>query len=333
MDEATSQANGSLVSVIIPTYNREKFLPECVRSVFDQTYRPIEIVVVDDGSTDGTLKVLKELAVEAGQKDGLFFASFTVPNGGAPRARNLGFEKSSGDYVVFLDSDDMFLPQKVSKQMVEMLKGGYDLVYSRNQRIDRDGRQIKMLSGRRLSQDSRDLFEYSWQTMCAIYKRSYVEKIGPWNESLPISQDWEYSIRAVLAEGSIGFLDEALQVYRYHEEGRIGDQKTLVSIKGKEVATWTVFWQIVTVNKLDDWLRNKYRKRLLYCASQYSLKGDVREFARLQNEMIKAGLIGRCSAFFWRIFLTGSSGKVVLAIYSRFQRVKKRMKRKTVSSG
>lgn len=101
--------NMKKISVIIPTHNREPFLKECIESVFDQTYNDFELIVVDDGSTDETEKLLESysqrlLFIKQKQK-------------GPSSARNLGIKKSKGDWITFLDSDDLWLPKKLEFQM------------------------------------------------------------------------------------------------------------------------------------------------------------------------------------------------------------------------
>jgi glycosyltransferase involved in cell wall biosynthesis len=99
----------SLISVIIPTYNRSAFLKEAIESVLKQTYQPFELIVVDDGSTDDTAEVL---SCYAGK-----ISIFSIPHGGPSAARNHGIQAARGDYIAFLDSDDFWLPGKLAAQM------------------------------------------------------------------------------------------------------------------------------------------------------------------------------------------------------------------------
>lgn len=99
-----------LVSVIIPTFNRSKLVLRAINSVLDQTYREIEVIIVDDGSTDDTTEVLSRIV------DGRV-TFYKIPNSGAPAARNYGLEKSKGDYITFLDSDDEYYSEKIERQL------------------------------------------------------------------------------------------------------------------------------------------------------------------------------------------------------------------------
>lgn len=317
-----------LVSIIIPTYNRAHFLRECVESVFNQTYRPIEIVIIDDGSNDKTIELLTELEAEASQLEDIKLIWKSVDNGGAPRARNLGFNISAGEYIVFLDSDDMLLPEKVATQAKQLEGGLFDMVYARNQRLGLHGEMIKKLSGRALTNDSRDLFEYSWQTMCALYRRSYLEEVGPWNEKLVISQDWEYCIRCILCGGGIGYLNKALQLYRYHDSGRIGDQQTLKATQSKEAATLSIYNRIVETGKMDKWLKSVYTKRFQYCACQYGLNHDLENLQRVLNFLEKEELIDSRRKRILGWGLKRPYVAIFWFIYSRLQNLHKALSRR-----
>ena len=98
-----------LVSVVIPVFNGEKFITECLKSVYEQTYNNIEIIVVDDGSTDNSLVIIKDFP---GEKK-----IIQQKNGDVSLARNSGVENSSGDFIAFLDQDDKWQPIKLEKQI------------------------------------------------------------------------------------------------------------------------------------------------------------------------------------------------------------------------
>lgn len=100
-------AHHPLVSVIIPAYNRELYLAEAIESVFAQTYRSIELIVIDDGSIDRTAEVAKRYPI----------IYYYQPNGGIGAARNAGIALATGQFIAFLDSDDIWVPDKLTKQM------------------------------------------------------------------------------------------------------------------------------------------------------------------------------------------------------------------------
>jgi glycosyltransferase involved in cell wall biosynthesis len=98
-----------LISVIIPVYNAERYLAEAVESVLAQTYRPLEVIVIDDGSTDSSAAIIKKYA--------LLVTYFYQPNAGSSAARNRGVRFSKGEYLAFLDADDLWVEDKLELQM------------------------------------------------------------------------------------------------------------------------------------------------------------------------------------------------------------------------
>ena len=112
-----------LVSIIIPTYNRKKTIKKAIESCLNQTYENIEVIVVDDGSSDGTESVLKKI------KDTRFKYFVLKQNKGACYARNYGIKKAKGEYISFNDSDDFYRPDKIEKQMNNLNKSKSDMDY------------------------------------------------------------------------------------------------------------------------------------------------------------------------------------------------------------
>ncbi|PIZ44424.1 hypothetical protein COY31_02670, partial [Candidatus Wolfebacteria bacterium CG_4_10_14_0_2_um_filter_39_18] len=112
------------VSIIIPAYNAASFIGDSVRSALTQTYPNKEIVVVDDGSTDDTRAILEEY-IKSGQ-----IKYFYQENKGPAAARNLGIKNSSGEFIAFLDADDVWLPEKLKKQIDLFKNPKVGLVYS-----------------------------------------------------------------------------------------------------------------------------------------------------------------------------------------------------------
>ena len=113
----------ALVSVIIPVFNGEKYIRCAIDSVLEQDYKPIEIIVIDDGSSDATLEILRDLGNE--------ISIYHQPNKGSAAARNLGIRMAKGSYIAFLDADDYWFPGKISAQMEALLATGCKMAFSR----------------------------------------------------------------------------------------------------------------------------------------------------------------------------------------------------------
>jgi len=184
-----------LVTTIIPVYNRPQMLLEAVQSVLNQTYRPIEVVISDDGSTDSAGQVADELA--AANPDTIRVVH--NPNRGAGPARESGRQLARGEFVQYLDSDDLLLPSKFDI-MVKALRDHPECgaAYGYIRFCPEDGPpkpEPYKWSGRRLP----TLFPWLlvdrwWNTDCPLFRRSVCDEVGPWTD-LRYSQDWEYDGR------------------------------------------------------------------------------------------------------------------------------------------
>ncbi len=123
------------VSVITPVYNAEEFLSETIESVLNQTYENFEFLLIDDCSTDSSAEMIREFA----EKDYRVKYIRLKENSGAAVARNKGLEKAQGRFIAFVDSDDKWYPQKLSKQLAFMEKNGKAFTYTKYERITEEG--------------------------------------------------------------------------------------------------------------------------------------------------------------------------------------------------
>jgi hypothetical protein len=185
----------ALVSTIIPVFNRRDLLREAVESVVSQTYRPIEIVIVDDGSTDDTGAAADALAREHGG----IIRAIHIPNGGAGRAREAGRVLSNGEFVQYLDSDDVLLPMKFELQ-VSALRERPDCgaAYGWTRERDAAGNRAS-LPRKRTGERIETMFPSMltsrwWDTPTPLYRSKVTDLAGPWT-SLREEEDWEYDCR------------------------------------------------------------------------------------------------------------------------------------------
>ena len=128
----------SLVSIITPSYNSSKFIKDCVASVFSQTYKNWEMIIVDDCSKDNSKEIIKELAA----KDKRIKPIFLEKNVGAAKARNVAIRQAKGKYVAFLDSDDLWNPKKLEKQLSFMYENEIAFSYTNYQFISENGEDL-----------------------------------------------------------------------------------------------------------------------------------------------------------------------------------------------
>ena len=164
---------GDLVSTIIPVYNRAGMIDEAVQSVLAQTYRPIEIILVDDGSTDDTGAELKRLE----QQHPDIIRAATRENGGPGLARETGRQLARGEFIQYFDSDDLLLPRKFEVQVAALQANSEcDIAYCRSSVIDQNGKTLRDPSkwtGRNFDTLFPSLLiDRWWHTHTPLYRRS-----------------------------------------------------------------------------------------------------------------------------------------------------------------
>jgi hypothetical protein len=205
-----------LVSTIIPVYNRAKMLREAVASVLAQTYRPIEIVIVNDGSTDDTAEVVDDLARQNSNE------VFTLhrPNSGPGVAREAGRQLARGEFVQYLDSDDVLLPRKFELQ-VAGLRAQPDCGVSYGKtRLGKQGGPPNQDPWKRTGESITRMFPSMlesrwWGTSTPLYRRRVTDEAGPWT-NLFNEEDWEYDCR-IAAQGTfLYYVEEFVSEEREH---------------------------------------------------------------------------------------------------------------------
>lgn len=212
-----------MVSIIVPAYNHENYVGECIESIINQTYNNIELIILNDGSKDKTMQAIKKYEEKCEER----FTNFLVidkENEGICKTLNRGIKESNGKYVCFLASDDMILSDKIKKQVnylqinediKELICNGY-IYYGDN--------KIKELFYKSIPKwtklSHKEIFKKS---LCGnffnpfgMYDREVFDKIGLFNESLNF-EDWDMHLRIVY-NYKIGYLDEPLFLYRRHEK-------------------------------------------------------------------------------------------------------------------
>lgn len=212
--------NNILISVVIPTHNRVDLLGRAIKSVQNQTYKNIEIIIVSDGSTDNT----KDFVDEKKKKDNRISYFEYFPAKGANVARNLGIEKSHGDYIAFLDDDDEWLPTKLEKQLSVFLSdSSIGLVYTGNNNIYVNEKITYIYEPCKNGDLSSDILRrnYIGSTSSVILKREVLEESGLFDDKLPARQDYDLWIR-ICQITRIGVVKEKLlNYYNYTNKKQI----------------------------------------------------------------------------------------------------------------
>lgn len=195
-----------LVSCIIAVYNGERYLPNALESVFAQTYRPLEIIVVDDGSTDGTPDIIAQY--------GRRIRHLRQPNAGAPAAHNAGLRLADGEFVAFLDADDLWLRTKLARQVARFSQRpelDYCVTYVQNFWMPALRRERVRFRDHRLSSP---IPGYVPQALLA--RVSCFQAVGRFDPSLKHSAKTEWFLRAARL-GAVGeILPDVLAYRRLH---------------------------------------------------------------------------------------------------------------------
>ncbi len=294
------------VSVIIPAYNCARYLPSTIESVLKQTYRDLEIVVVDDGSTDGTEAVLQSFGSSVRYLKGC--------HKGPAAARNHGIQASGGDYVAFLDADDWWLPEKLQQQLAEFEKDeAVGMVFSDVQVHFDDGTEIaSFLSSRPLASGGYVFDQYIKSkfilTSTVIVRRSCLERVGLFDESMLSLEDCDLLLR-LCYEYKVASVPSPL-VHRRQRAGNLTSNEDLgsqYSIRFHEKALGLPNLSPGRIREIQRQLSVAYLWRGVYCLSQgqmnecrrnllLSLKNDWNNRGALQTligSYIPAGLLNR----------------------------------------
>ncbi|MDD4153813.1 MAG: glycosyltransferase family 2 protein [Bacilli bacterium] len=207
------------VSVVIPMHNSEKFIERTIFSALKQTYQNLEIIVIDDNSSDGCVEMVKKIA------DDRIFVYENKTNKGSAYCRNYGIEKATGTYIAFLDSDDVWLVDKIEKQVLFMETRNID--FSFTQYYDY-GDEIKLISGPRVVGKFRMNFTNYLGTLTVMYNRKKLGKVSIPNS---IAKSTDYPLwRAIGRKSKAHILLEPLGIY-YRHPGSLSKVNTFQKIK------------------------------------------------------------------------------------------------------
>jgi glycosyltransferase involved in cell wall biosynthesis len=195
----TNPAINPHVSIIIPCYNASRWIEETLNSAIAQNYRPLEIIIIDDGSTDGSLQIIQYYAAQ--YHDLIRYEA--APHQGGCVARNRGFALSSGKYVMFLDADDFIKPETIAGQ-VETLDGRTDVIAACPWwNIEWTGNNWKIILPRAKQADDPIIDELRYGNFLPgpslLWSRNILENLGGWDETLWANQDGDLRLRARLA--------------------------------------------------------------------------------------------------------------------------------------
>jgi glycosyltransferase involved in cell wall biosynthesis len=206
------------VSVIIATYNNSQYITEAINSVLNQTYTAYEIIIIDDGSTDNTAEVLQPYLDQYQDQIKYYYQT----NQGVSKARNFGIEIATGEYVVFLDADDLFLPDKLASQVaVFQAKPYLGIVHSGWRLIKESGEKISDVKlwqyGHSLEIDLETWVVWKPVTISLMFKNSWLQNFGGFDTRWTHGEDIDLIMRLSLNGCRAQWLPKVTYCYRQHE--------------------------------------------------------------------------------------------------------------------
>lgn len=255
-----SRTSRHLVTVVMPTYNEEEFVEDAIVSVLRQSYDPVELIVVDDGSTDATI----ERATSYERQLRLL----TTPQEGASHARNMGASAANGEFLLFCDADDCLglsaIEGLAEEQMSVDSQRAISVCDWAYLMLDESCEWVKKSpSGSSFEPEKEDALG-AWISgrfypSCAVmWSRRLFDEIGGWDESLTANQDGDLVIRGLLSGGRIAKSDAGRSYYRQHDDGqRISDRRNKEAFRSR----WKVLRRVET-RLQDDGRLDTYRVEL-----------------------------------------------------------------------
>ena len=224
--------NNPLISVIIPAYNAEEFIAETLDSVLIQNYRPIEVIIINDGSTDRTAEIIKDYQLIKNSKfynsDEINLVYIFQENAGQSKARNAGIRAAKGKYIAFLDADDLWTPIKLERQMKYLESNSeISLVFGDMMIFDKEGILVDSAfkkygypecdkNGRVLNAFENLLDQNFISVGTVLLKKNCLEVSGYFDESIRYAEDYDLWLRITLKFG-IGCIPEIFRLKRMHD--------------------------------------------------------------------------------------------------------------------
>lgn len=220
-----------LVSVIIPTYNGGHYINDCLQSIINCTYPHLEVIIIDDHSSDNSYEILNQYVSQYPH----IIDVYHNPKVGAPAARNYGFQKSNGEYIQFLDVDDILSKKKIERQ-INALSQHRDSVSNCGWIHFTKVPDEQMYSPQMIDKDYEEPIDWlidSWtghgmgQTGCWLIPRELCEKVGGWDEGLIKNQDGNFFSRILMVSSRICFVEDSYVYYRKPTKNNISSNQSI----------------------------------------------------------------------------------------------------------
>ena len=248
------------ITVVIPTYNRYVLLKRAITSLYNQTYQPKEIIVVDDGSTDDTFQIKNDFPE---------ILYIYQENRGVSAARNVGIQKASCAWIAFLDSDDEFHPEKLQKQVAFHQQNPNILMSYTAERWIRNGKEVKVPKKyRKIGKDAfvENLSYCNIAPSSVLLHKNILDDVGLFNENLEVCEDYDMWLR-ITQKYEVGLINEKL-IYKY-----AGHDEQLGFRKGMDAMRVQVLEKLIKKSKNQKQI--EFLQRELEEKKRYNLKNKI----------------------------------------------------------
>lgn len=291
-------SNFPTVSIIIPLYNRIKLVGETLESVIAQTYSQWEAIVVDDGSTDGSYEYLEEKAKD---EERIKLFKRTREPKGAPTCRNIGLEKASGDYVIYLDSDDLLAPYCLEQRVSAMQQHpDHDFLVFPIQYFTHHIGDRHDIFFRYFYQDyiTSFLLKSHWITMSPIWKKEALMQLQGFDEQLACMQDGDLHLRALVAQMKFQVLRQAkvdgyLRTSDSYE--RISTQVDANKLDSKMLANEKMLALLIKKQLLSPIRNRMIAAHFLNISWNYRLQNKAQQARQVWRKTYERGMVNRWS--------------------------------------
>lgn len=260
-----------MISVVLPTYNGIDNIRKSIDSVLDQSYKDIELIIVDDCSTDGTGALVDEYAATHDN----VHVIHNEKNRKLPASLNIGFSYAKGDYYTWTSDDNYFAPEALARMYgIFQSDPNADIVYTDYYTIDSEDK----ITGEINHKDYTDIFSDNIIGACFLYKKEVHEKLNGYDEGLFLAEDYDFWIRAVINKFKIEPLYEKLYYYRLHKSSLTGSRMPEIAR-----ATNVLYKRILQIQDIDKKDRATVLKKVI--DNIYNWEYDRSELRRYLAEL------------------------------------------------
>jgi glycosyltransferase involved in cell wall biosynthesis len=214
-----------LISIIVPVFNGEKYLSEAINGCLNQTYDNIEIIIVNDASTDNTLKIAEDFA----SKDNRIKIITNLENKKLPASLNIGHKQAKGDYITWTSDDNIYQKDAIAIMHKTLVSSNSDIVYCNYLIIDDEG----ILNGQAHLKPIENLLFYGVIGACFLYKKEVFERNKRYNENLFLVEDYDFWLRALKHSSYVKIDNPGYYLYRYHNNSLTNKMKDDEELKNQ----------------------------------------------------------------------------------------------------